>query len=329
MYLYNYRRIMSTLYSYPLNLNTSESRGNGDHRITFTALQQRFGATTNGVRPGDMVAMYLPPDALKTSYSQSYGDVEMGGLGQAILGSNVNNDQLETSLRQGMQGNIGAAMQTLGEAGKGTPIAAALSTAVAKEISSAAGQRFGSAVQALERKVGKIRNPHKALIYQGPGGFRTFSFTFVMMPKSKKEAEEINKIVHFFKYHMHPGVEGVRQVPGAGASSQQVNRANVNNRNNINSSLTLSYPEEFRIRVTPRGLDGDTQVGSRSSDGKANQVRPLFRIEKCFLESLNVDYTTSGQPVFFDDGTEPVTTTLALSFKETQLMTKESIRQGF
>ena len=116
---------MSTLYSYPLNLNTSESRGNGDHRITFTALQQRFGATTNGVRPGDMVAMYLPPDALKTSYSQSYGDVEMGGLGQAILGSNVNNDQLETSLRQGMQGNIAAAMQTLGEAGKGTKIPAA------------------------------------------------------------------------------------------------------------------------------------------------------------------------------------------------------------
>ena len=322
---------MSTLYSYPLNLNTSESRGNGDHRITFTALQQRFGATTNGVRPGDMVAMYLPPDALKTSYSQSYGDVEMGGLGQAILGSNVNNDQLETSLRQGMQGNIGAAMQTLGEAGKGTPIAAALSTAVAKEISSAAGQRFGSAVQALERKVGKIRNPHKAIIYQGPGGFRTFSFTFVMMPKSKKEAEEINKIVHFFKYHMHPGVNTNIGAAGGGAPGGAAGLTAGARRNQVNtsSSLTLSYPEEFKIRITPRGLDGDSEVGSRSLGGKVSTVKPLFRIDKCFLESLNVDYTTSGQPVFFDDGTEPVTTTLALSFKETQLMTKESIRQGF
>ena len=42
-----------------------------------------------------------------------------------------------------------------------------------------------------------------------------------------------------------------------------------------------------------------------------------------------MDYTTSGQPVFFDDGNEPVTTTLQLSFKETQLMTKEKIAEGF
>ena len=322
---------MSTLYSYPLNLNTSQSNGNGDHRITFTALQQRFGATTNSTMPGDMVAMYLPPDALKTSYSQSYGDVELGGLGQAILGSSANLDQLETSLRQGMQGNIGDAMQTLGNAGKGTPIAAALSTAVAKEVAAGAGQRFGSAVQALERKVGKIRNPHKAIIYQGPGGFRTFSFTFVMMPKSKKEAEEINKIVHFFKYHMHPGVNTNIGAAGGGAPGGAAGLTAGARRNQVNtsSSLTLSYPEEFKIRITPRGLDGDSEVGSRSLGGKVNTVRPLFRIEKCFLESLNVDYTTSGQPVFFDDGTEPVTTTLALSFKETQLMTKESIRQGF
>ena len=327
MYLYNYRRIMagSTLYSYPLNLNTSESRGNGDHRITFQALQPRFGATDPAL--GDIVAMYLPADALKTSYSQSYGDVELGAAGLAVMTGNQ--AAAEGAFSSALSGDFVNALEKLGNVTTLGNVGQAAVKGVAAEAQAAASSKLGTAVQALERKVGKIRNPHKAIIYQGPGGFRTFSFTFVMMPKSKKEAEEINKIVHFFKYHMHPGVEGVRQVPGAGASSQQVNRANVNNRNNINSSLTLSYPEEFRIRVTPRGLDGDTQVGSRSSDGKANQVRPLFRIEKCFLETLNVDYTTSGQPVFFDDGSEPVTTTLALSFKETQLMTKESIRQGF
>ena len=315
----------STLYSYPLNLNTSESRGNGDHRITFQALQPRFGATDPAL--GDIVAMYLPADALKTSYSQSYGDVELGAAGLAVMTGNQ--AAAEGAFSSALSGDFVNALEKLGNVTTLGNVGQAAVKGVAAEAQAAASSKLGTAVQALERKVGKIRNPHKAIIYQGPGGFRTFSFTFVMMPKSKKEAEEINKIVHFFKYHMHPGVEGVRQVPGAGASSQQVNRANVNNRNNINSSLTLSYPEEFRIRVTPRGLDGDTQVGSRSSDGKANQVRPLFRIEKCFLETLNVDYTTSGQPVFFDDGSEPVTTTLALSFKETQLMTKESIRQGF
>ena len=327
MYLYNYRRIMagSTLYSYPLNLNTSESRGNGDHRITFQALIPRFGTTDPAL--GDVVAMYLPADALKTSYSQSYGDVDMGGAGLAILG--VNSEAAQdafNALNPSGGGGIDAARAAAERALKNAPIAAALGKAAVTEGVGAVAQRLGTATQALERNIGKIRNPHKAIIYQGPGGFRTFSFTFVMMPKSKKEADEINKIVHFFKYHMHPGVNAdFATTQGREDTTVTGRRGAINSA----SSLTLSYPEEFKIRITPRGLDGDSGVGTRSIAGKATSVRPLFRIDKCFLESLNVDYTTSGQPVFFDDGTEPVTTTLALSFKETQLMTKESIRQGF
>ena len=330
MYLYNYRRIMagSTLYSYPLNLNSSESRGNGDHRITFQVLQPRFGATDPAL--GDVVAMYLPPDALKTSYSQSYGDVEMGGAGLAVL--NVDSGAAQdafNALNPSGGGGVKAAIASAEKALTNTPIAAALAKAAVTEGVGAVTQRLGTAAQALERNIGKIRNPHKAIIYQGPGGFRTFSFTFVMMPKSRKEAEEINKIVHFFKYHMHPGVNAAFSDPEVRQNTAAAGRFGRRNAINSASSLTLSYPEEFKIRITPRGLDGDTQVGTRSNAGQATQVRPLFRIDKCFLESLNVDYTTSGQPVFFDDGTEPVTTTLALSFKETQLMTKESIRQGF
>ena len=329
MYLYNYRRIMagSTLYSYPLNLNTSESRGNGDHRITFQVLQPRFGATDPAL--GDIVAMYLPADALKTSYSQSYGDVELGAAGLAVMTGNQ--AAAEGAFSSALSGNFVNALEKLGNVTTLGNVGQAAVKGVAAEAQAAASSKLGTAVQALERKVGKIRNPHKAIIYQGPGGFRTFSFTFVMMPKSKKEAEEINKIVHFFKYHMHPGVNTNIGAAGGGAPGGAAGLTAGARRNQVNtsSSLTLSYPEEFKIRITPRGLDGDSEVGSRSLGGKVNTVRPLFRIEKCFLESLNVDYTTSGQPVFFDDGTEPVTTTLALSFKETQLMTKESIRQGF
>ena len=318
----------STLYSYPLNLNTSESRGNGDHRITFQALEPRFGATDPA--PGDVVAMYLPPDALKTSYSQSYGDVDLGGAGLAIMGIDGGAAQSAfDALNPDGGGGVKAAMAAAEKALTNAPIKSALVKAAVTEGVASVSQKLGTAAQALERKVGKIRNPHKAIIYQGPGGFRTFSFTFVMMPKSRKEAEEINKIVHFFKYHMHPGVNAAFSDPEVRQNTAAAGRFGRRNAINSASSLTLSYPEEFKIRITPRGLNGDAQVGTRSNAGQASQVRPLFRIERCFLESLNVDYTTSGQPVFFDDGSEPVTTTLALSFKETQLMPKESIRPGF
>lgn len=315
----------NNLFTYPLNMNSSESRGNGDHRITFVALKPRFGST-EPTHEGT-VALYLPPDALKTSYSQSYGDVDMGGAGLAIMGIDSGAAQSAfDALNPDGGGGVKAAMDAAANALKASPIKNALVKAAVTEGVASVSQKLGTAAQALERKVGKIRNPHKAIIYQGPGGFRTFSFTFVMMPKSKKEADEINKIVHFFKYHMHPGVNAdFATTQGREGTTATGRRGAINSA----SSLTLSYPEEFKIRITPRGTNGDTEVGSRSLNGQATQVRPLFRIERCFLESLNVDYTTSGQPVFFDDGSEPVTTTLALSFKETQLMTKESIRQGF
>ena len=67
-----------------------------------------------------------------------------------------------------------------------------------------------------------------------------------------------------------------------------------------------------------------------STDFKSGSyMKPLFRIGKCVLESFNVDYTTSGGPVFFADGGEPVTTTISLGFKETILMTKQTIAKGF
>ena len=307
------------LLSYPLNMNSSESRGNGDHRVTFVALKPRFNSSETA--PEGMVALYLPPDALKTSYSQSYGDVELGGVGIAAL--EANQEAADAAQRSLINMDFSGALSALSGATNAGSIAQAIGKATLSEAATSAQGKLGTAVQALGRKVGKIRNPHKALIYQGPGGFRTFSFSFVMMPKSKKEAEEINKIVHYFKYHMHPGTPTV-------VRDEQGNPQLVNTGGNINSSssLMLSYPEEFKIRITPRGTNGDTDVGSRGG-GRTTNVKPLFRIDRCFLESLNVDYTTSGQPVFFDDGNEPVTTTLQLSFKETRLMTKESISRGF
>ena len=171
----------------------------------------------------------------------------------------------------------------------------------------------GAARDALFKKAGRILNPHKAVIYQGPGGFRVFNYSFVMSPESQAEAETIAKIVQYFKYYMHPGI------PQSGT---------VGTGGNINSSLTLSYPEEFKIFARVKG--GGQDAGVKGSPRGSMTVRPLFKIDHCFLESLSVDYSTSGGPAFIVDGiTAPATTSLTLQFKETVLMTKEKIEQGF
>ena len=149
-----------------------------------------------------------------------------------------------------------------------------------------------------------------------------FNYNFTMTPESQKEAETIAKIVHYFKYHMHPGVPGLTQrVQGGGTETTP---------QTINSSITLTYPEEFKISLKPRGKKTE---GTRGTPGNAStnvSVAPLFKIDNCVLESLSVDYATSGGPAFIVDGiTAPATTTLSLQFKETVLMTKSKIKDGY
>ena len=49
----------SNIYQYPLNLGTADS--DGSHRVTFQILVPQ--TTNSNPATGDMVAMYLPPDA--------------------------------------------------------------------------------------------------------------------------------------------------------------------------------------------------------------------------------------------------------------------------
>jgi hypothetical protein len=78
----NYNRRVA-IYQYPAELGSPEY----PHFITFTNRRsytttvQTTGGGRNQARrgsPGQTVALYLPPDALKTTYSQGYGDVDMG-----------------------------------------------------------------------------------------------------------------------------------------------------------------------------------------------------------------------------------------------------------
>ena len=53
----------------------------------------------------------------------------------------------------------------------------------------------------LTRTTGGIINPNLELLFQGPS-LRSFSFTFSMSAREKKEAEEIRRIIRFFKQGM-------------------------------------------------------------------------------------------------------------------------------
>jgi hypothetical protein len=282
----------SDMFTYPKDTNPGLP-----HYIRFVALRsytstQSKRGTTNGE-----VVLYMPPDALKTSYSQGIGDVEMGGF-ISLAGSNMG-----AAGAQMASGDFMGALKTA-DVIKGN-VAGSDKFNIIKDMGKAAVGGFAkkfagtTAAQAVSRATGQILNPHKAVVYQGPGGFREFSFTFVLVPKSADEAKEIFNIVKFFKKRMHPGT-------GAGAGI-----------NNL-SSVTLTYPDEFEIKY---------YVNNKEVDG-SDYTKPLFKIHNCFMSTFSADYTTSGVVSFMDDA-QPVTTTISMGFKETQLLTKKDIDAGY
>ena len=286
------------MFTYPKDTNPGLP-----HYIRFIAKRSYTSSTSTRGTPNGEVVLYMPPDALKTSYTQAIGDVEMGGFIKLATGG----------------GGTSAAALAAGEfAAAGTGGEAAMAAFVKKNLLSAEGgmsllKDVGKAAaggalkkfagtqggQAISKVTGQILNPHKAVVYQGPGGFRTFSYTFVLVPKSADEAKEIFNIVKFFKKRMHPGT-------GTGAGI-----------NNI-SSVTLTYPDEFEIKY---------YVNNKEVDG-SDPTKPLFKIKNCFMESFSTDYSTSNLVSFMDDG-NPLTTTIAMSFKETELLTKQDIDAGY
>ena len=280
-------------FTYPKNTNPGLP-----HYITFTARRSYTSTTSRRGKPNGSVVLYMPPDALKTSYSQAIGDVEMGGF-ISLAGSNMGD--IGAQMAAGNLGEAALAAEVIG----GNIAGADKKKVMMDTIKTAVGgalKKFGAGTQggqAVSKATGQILNPHKAVVYQGPGGFRTFSFTFVLVPKSADEAKEIFNIVKFFKKRMHPGT----------GTGQGINSL---------SSVTLTYPDEFEIKY---------HINNKEVDG-SDYTKPLFKIKNCFMESFAVDYTTSSLVSFMDDD-QPVTTTISMSFKETQLLTKRDIDEGY
>lgn len=115
----------------------------------------------------------------------------------------------------------------------------------------------------LSRTSGVVINPNMELLFNGPT-LRPFSFTFKMSARDKKEAEEIIKILNFFKRGMSPI--------------------------KTKSNLFLKTPHTFKIQYLhrPKGENTDHPY--------------IGRIKECALQSVVVSYAPEGQYATYTDG---------------------------
>ena len=145
----------------------------------------------------------------------------------------------------------------------------AVGTALAAAAAGVQGQEL------LSRTTGQVLNPNMELLFKGPM-LRPFSFKFKLSPRDKDEANEVIKIMRFFK-------QG-----GAPIRSK--------------SNLFLKSPHIFRIKYVKMGQNGELHRG-------------LNAFKTCALQSFGVNYTPTGNYATYSDGVM-VSYDITMSFSE-------------
>ena len=160
-----------------------------------------------------------------------------------------------------------------------------------KAIAAVAEVAGAEGVAGLAKKAfGEADNPYMEVLFDAMS-LRTFTYNFKFAPRNETEALEAQKIIQLFRFHMAPELR-----PG-------VNRF-------------LGIPSTFDIHYM-----------FLSKNGMASENSFYNRIATCVLTDCKVNYTPEGVKSFEDGG--PTQTTMTLTFKEKELLTKDKIAEGY
>ena len=276
-----------TYLEYPSNLGKLPAGGNDlDQWISFEAFDFK------SQKPTLAIALYIPGDALNTSYKSEYESVALGGLGAGV-------DKAVKALSNPAAAASGMSIQKLKD------VMNSLSSAATSE----AGKIFAlkAATKAnvmiegtktiMERQQGAVLNPYIVAAYKGPSDMRTHEFTFQMLPQDVDQSKTCVKIVNTFKKAMLPSHAGGDSKPSP--------------------SMLFGYPDTFTIEYY---INGEKLPASGSN--------PMFNIGKSVLLGCDLDFTTESVPLFFDGTQFPVSISMKLSFMELEVMYRERIDGG-
>ena len=174
---------------------------------------------------------------------------------------------------------------------KGAQFARNVSPFIASMLSKSAG---GLAQVAFSQAFGVVQNPMLEVLYSSPD-FRTFRFDFQFYPRSEAESKEVQNIIKELRFHQAPevaqgGTGGFFMIP----------------------------PSEFDITFYYSGQENPN----------------IPKISTCVLETLTIDYAPNGFSAYEVPGQGatlggtgmPVAIRLSLQFRETEIVTKASIK---
>jgi hypothetical protein len=252
------------------------------------------GLQSKGNKYKRLSTIYLPmPAGIQDANSVNWEGDQLGALAaDAMNGINIG-----TMLTQGaaaLAGQGGAAGSIIDLAGK---VIRGSGSQEFKELAGAAVQSKvlnmqGYAVSPetiLSRKSGIIPNNNNELLFKGVT-MRSFSFTHKMSARSAAEADQIRKIIRFFKFNM----AAKKRAPGSsGTSGLQKGGA----------SFFLGTPDIFEMKFM-------TNIG-----GKPVENPSIGMMKPMALKTFGCNYTPDGLWAAYTDG-QPVQVVIQTTFQE-------------
>jgi hypothetical protein len=151
----------------------------------------------------------------------------------------------------------------------------------------------------INKYFGRALNPFMEVIFDDIKQ-RSFTYRFKFQPKDEKERDDVQEIIKLFRFHMAPELQ-----PG--------------------NMRFLGIPATFDIHYMYQTSDYGE---SGSMDWRNARENDFYnKIATCVLTNVSVDYTPDGVKSFRDGS--PTAITMSLSFKETELLTKDKINKGY
>ena len=298
-----------TVLKYPLTLG--EVHTDTQNFILFHA---KPGGPRNRGRAAELgasdIALHIPPGSMKTKFTGNFTPLTGGAIYEshgATMGAGMTGAAVASTLARRFKG-VAAVVGVLAGIGmkvasgglkKGESIQSAIAAGVekmpdeAKDFASSVGAlavaNFGGSLQPVSATAGVGINPHIAMIYQGPGAFRTHDMTFDFWPRNYKEAVMVKNIVQTFKRRMLPKMHDFLTM----------------------KSVYFDFPHEFFI---------DFYIGTETGPKRFDQMG----IRRSVLSSMDINFDASASgPAFYDNPVSdplPVHTKLSLVFRETEFI---------
>ena len=220
--------------------------------LTQSGAALGFNSGTNNLGPS-IGSVTLPiPSGITDQNKADWGSNSMTALDIAKA------DVAKTAIFDGLQSGANKFLDYIEKAKSNS---GAVGSAVGTALAAAAAGVDGQAL--LSRTTGMVMNPNMELLFKGPS-LRPFSFKFKLAPRGQTEADNIIKIIRFFK-------QG-----GAPIRSK--------------SNLFLKSPHVFRLTYIHRGEQGELH-------------KKLNAFKTCALQGFGVNYTPTGNYATYQDGT--------------------------